>query len=418
MPTAVQIRLLGQFAVEVDGVDLVPRLLNGKKGNAFLQYLILQRGAVASNQQLCEALWPEEHNANPESALKTLVSRLRATLSKCSDALGRCIITEHGGYCFNRAAGVAVDLYEFEEIARRLLGDKTAETIEAQRQTVEPERTDAAEGPLYARVAALYRGDLLASSAVQESWLVAQQQRARTLYFKLVHQYAGMLEGQGRTEALIAVCRHALEIDPLQERLELMLMNALIRCGDISGALVQYRRTAALYGQYLDGTPPQALVECYRRLIGAARSPEEAFADFYGESGAECGAGTLVCELATFKTIVRLIALNQEHLKRGVHVLTVEIGETNGVAFAPEQMNRIVQDLQDVLCTVLQKGSVISRFTALRFVALLFTSSRRRCEWMAARIEKAFYRRYEKAEVPLRCRVDILRQDLNRQARP
>ena len=80
MEQQIQISMLGRFAILVDGVDLVAQLSKSKKGLCLLQYLILQEGMPVPNQQLYEVLWPSEASSNPESALKTLISRLRSIL--------------------------------------------------------------------------------------------------------------------------------------------------------------------------------------------------------------------------------------------------------------------------------------------------------------------------------------------------
>ena len=87
MEQQIQISMLGRFAILVDGTDLVTQLSKSKKGLYLLQYLILQEGMPVPNQQLYEVLWPSEASSNPESALKTLISRLRSILAKYSSTL-------------------------------------------------------------------------------------------------------------------------------------------------------------------------------------------------------------------------------------------------------------------------------------------------------------------------------------------
>ena len=89
MEQQIQISMLGRFTIMVDGVDLVAQLSKSKKGLSLLQYLILQEGMPVPNQQLYEVLWPSEASSNPESALKTLISRLRSILAKYSSTLSR-----------------------------------------------------------------------------------------------------------------------------------------------------------------------------------------------------------------------------------------------------------------------------------------------------------------------------------------
>ena len=101
MEQRIQIQMLGRFAILVNGVDIAPKLSKSRKGLSLLQYLILQEGVSVPNQQLYEVLWPSEESSNPESALKTLVSRMRTILLRQSETLSRCIVTDRGSYKFN-----------------------------------------------------------------------------------------------------------------------------------------------------------------------------------------------------------------------------------------------------------------------------------------------------------------------------
>jgi DNA-binding SARP family transcriptional activator len=42
MEQKIQIKMLGRFAILVDGTDVVPQLSKSKKGLSLLQYLLLQ----------------------------------------------------------------------------------------------------------------------------------------------------------------------------------------------------------------------------------------------------------------------------------------------------------------------------------------------------------------------------------------
>ena len=158
MEQRIQIQMLGRFAILVNGVDIAPKLSKSRKGLSLLQYLILQEGVSVPNQQLYEVLWPSEESSNPESALKTLVSRMRTILLRQSETLSRCIVTDRGSYKFNMGLDIEVDLYEFRKLSATLL----------RKQDVAPE-----DAPMYDRIIKLYRGDLLAESSVQENWATA-----------------------------------------------------------------------------------------------------------------------------------------------------------------------------------------------------------------------------------------------------
>ena len=93
----VKVFMLGRFEIVANGTEVIKSLGSSKKRIVLLEYLILNRDKPILMKDLFEVLWPGENSTNPESALKTLVSRLRATLSDYSPDLSDCIITERGG---------------------------------------------------------------------------------------------------------------------------------------------------------------------------------------------------------------------------------------------------------------------------------------------------------------------------------
>ena len=175
----IEIKMLGRFAILVDRTDIASELSKSKKGLALLQYLILQEGAAVPNQQLYEVLWPSESSSNPESALKTLISRMRAVLGKYSEKLSKCIVTERGSYRFDTSLNLNVDLYEFKRLQHQL----------AQKRSMEEE-----DLPLYDCALRIYTGDLLYDGNGQESWASSDHIELHGNYLKLVYRYLDELE--------------------------------------------------------------------------------------------------------------------------------------------------------------------------------------------------------------------------------
>jgi len=158
MVDQVRIRMFGGFSIFVNDECCDQIVAKSKKGMALLQYLILKYDTAAPNYKLIEVLWPNEESSNPENALKTLISRFRSILNQCSDGLGGCILATRGGYQFVMTEGLSLDLFEFEDLAKKLEGCIT----------LTPETT-----ALFQEVLALYIGDLLAGSD-QDDWAISR----------------------------------------------------------------------------------------------------------------------------------------------------------------------------------------------------------------------------------------------------
>ena len=111
----IRIHMLGRFEIYVNDVRVDMALSKSKKGCMLLQYLLLHRNETVPFTDLYSTLWPNEESANPESALKTLVSRVRTILAKVSTDLGDCITTGRGVYSWNPYLKCYIDVVEFED---------------------------------------------------------------------------------------------------------------------------------------------------------------------------------------------------------------------------------------------------------------------------------------------------------------
>ena len=94
MADTVRIQMMSSFMIYINEQQADQLVNRSRKGAALLQYLILNRGRPVQNNRLLDALWNDETSANPENALKTLVSRMRTLLNQLSPGLGQCIAAD------------------------------------------------------------------------------------------------------------------------------------------------------------------------------------------------------------------------------------------------------------------------------------------------------------------------------------
>ena len=394
MEQTIEIKMLGHFSILVDGVDVAPQLSKSKKGLALLQYLILQEGASVPNQQLYEVLWPSESSSNPESALKTLISRMRTVLSKYSEDLSRCIVTDRGSYRFNTELNLDVDLYEFKRMQTRLLQTRSVEEVDL---------------PMYEHAVSVYTGDLLADSNGQESWASAQHIELHGNYLKLVYRYLDELERLERFDEITYVCRKALEIDAFDEKLHISLMNAMLKIGSINEALMQHKHATEIYYKYLGMQPTEGIQEFYKKIISADKSLDESLSIICDElKTATENVGAFMCEYAIFKEIYNLQVRNLERVDMRVFVMLVMLRGMDGKPIEPIKLNNMMNGLQEIMRTSLRKGDVVSQFSASQFALLLPMQAKENGAIVMERIKKGFYKRYSRSNVILSYRIGSL----------
>ncbi len=160
MAAKVTIRMMGLFTVEAaDGIH-EELMAKSRKGISLVQYLIFERGKPISSQRLIRELWSGSRNENPESALKTMVSRMRSMLSAISPELGNCIVSGQGTYRWQNQPGISVDALEIIDIFHAL--NKGVPDEEVLRKT--DRLLDLFRGDLY------LTGDFLGGQAIA-NWL-------------------------------------------------------------------------------------------------------------------------------------------------------------------------------------------------------------------------------------------------------
>ena len=98
MRDIIRIQMMGEFVIYINERQADHMVNKSRKGLALIEYLIVGHGQPVSNQRLLSAFWGDERVTNPENALKTLISRVRAMLSQISPDLGGCIVADRGAY--------------------------------------------------------------------------------------------------------------------------------------------------------------------------------------------------------------------------------------------------------------------------------------------------------------------------------
>ena len=306
----VKVFMLGRFEIVANGTEVIKSLGSSKKRIVLLEYLILNRDKPILMKDLFEVLWPGENSTNPESALKTLVSRLRATLSDYSPYLSDCIITERGGYRWNPALDCEIDVFSFEAACNDVLRAASL-TPEVRAQA--------------ATLMTLYAGELLPNSDM-DAWVVARSVFLHNMYLKAVQHYIVLLKGEDAHDEIAQVCRLALDVDAFDATLNLELMTALLKIGRSSEALAQYNHATDLHYNQLGIQPPEGMLEFYKKLIKIDNASKTDIDSIRAELCADdTRSGAFVCEYVIFKDIYQLHMRNLSRLGTTMFIALITI---------------------------------------------------------------------------------------------
>lgn len=218
--------LLGSLSITLD--DRPVAHLESDKVRALLARLALEPERAFRREALSALLWPEAAPAQAAQNLRQALYNLRRALGEAF------LLTTPQTVQFNAAADVTVDALTW-----RRLWSETQTHRHRRRETCPPclERL--------AKAVSLYRGDLLAGFALQDSaefddWLAVERERLHVQALDALTLLANAAERRGDYPAAQEYARRLLALEPWQEAAHRHLMRLLALDGRRAAALEQF----------------------------------------------------------------------------------------------------------------------------------------------------------------------------------
>jgi DNA-binding SARP family transcriptional activator len=222
----VEIRLLGEFGVWIDGRAIPPSAWELRRPAEIVKILALARGHRLARDQVVETLFGHLDPDAGAAALHKAASQARSVLG-ASDA----VVLQSREVALAPAAEVSTDLEHFEQAARRAL--------------------DSGKKELCASAAALYGGELLPGDRYAD-WADARRESVRALHLTLLRRAGAWA--------------NVVELEPCDERAQLSLMRLYADSGNRAAALRQFRRLREALGKELGIAPSSEAIELYESL--------------------------------------------------------------------------------------------------------------------------------------------------------
>lgn len=237
-----RLQTLGSFRLWREGVEVEPRAWKRQKARELFLVLLTRRGSLQQKEALCDLLWPE---ASPQAANRDF----RVALHALSEVLdpdrprnepARWIERRDAGYAFRPGPEVALDVQDFEGLARRARELLPTEPAEADR--------------LMRRALALYRGDFLEDYPYAD-WAAPERERLRELYLGMAEAVAHRALETGDEELAGTTAHAILARDRCWEEAWRILMRLHLAQGRAFMALRVYEQCAQALEEEL-GVPP------------------------------------------------------------------------------------------------------------------------------------------------------------------
>jgi len=240
---SVQLKLLGGFAASLPlgrPVELV-----GKKNQALLAYLAVNRGKRYSREKLMGLLWGDRGEVQARGSLRQALAALKVALAGVEPLP---LVLDGDSVALDPAA-VSTDVASFEQLV-------SSGSVDDLRQA-----------------AKLYEGDLLDGLALRDpafdEWLSVERARLREAAIGALGRLTAQLKGP---EAL-AMGKRLVALDPLREASHRALMQAHATAGEKTLALQQYARCRDLLKVELGVAPARETEEMRQRILADEPQP-------------------------------------------------------------------------------------------------------------------------------------------------
>ena len=366
----IQVNMLGALRLRYSGQEVGHQASRSQKLRSVLAYFMIHRNRVVSREELLDRFWNNDRSGNPNSALKTLIFRLRAVLAKLLGDDAQPLISHQGGYQWNEALPCKFDIDEFELLCR------TLEDVDLPLQV----RLEQLE-----KIFQIYQGDFLDELSF-DLWSVSLRNRYHNMYLERMKEYAALLQERHEYTLLYRICHKALEIDPLDETLHACYIRAMMGLGDEQKAEGHYHQVAELLTTTFGVAPSAELRALHRKLIHSdaeeEAEPEMPERDLW-EGPRRRGA--FLCSYRVFRETFQIEARRSNRSQHLLHLVLLHVTPLTD----SETDRRAVDNFQDVLVNSLRSGDVVSRFQTNQYLVLVQTMQAEGPEIAIARVMEA-----------------------------
>ena len=220
--------------------------------------LVLERRRVLPRDELADALWGESLPSSWDSALRNLVSRVRAFVGEAGLDPDEAMVGTRDGYQLRLPEDAVVDV---EEAADLVQGADAA--------AADGQHREAAEAAAAARAA--LTPPLLAG--VDNVWLDAQRERLSALRVRAAELEAGARLALGDAGAAVVAAADAVAAAPYRESAFRLLMGAHAAAGNRAEALRVYERCRRMLAEEMGVSPSPETEADYVALLGTEPDP-------------------------------------------------------------------------------------------------------------------------------------------------
>jgi SARP family transcriptional regulator, regulator of embCAB operon len=247
-----RIYLSGRLTIEADGIRIEPHDFPGQQARVAFALLVGERSDPVPRSALAEALWMDRLPPSWDTALSSIVSKLRSLLSRAGLDGGNVLSTRDGCHELRLPRGTWVD----HEVAADSIHE-----AEAALRTDDPAR---AYGPS-AVAQHIARRPFLAGE--QGRWVEQRRERLASILVRALECRTHVYLWNGEHSLAVEAAREAVAVEPFRETAYQLLMRAHAAAGNTAEALRVYERCRTLIAEELGVSPSPQTKAVHTELL-------------------------------------------------------------------------------------------------------------------------------------------------------
>lgn len=251
-PPPLAFRTLGRFEVRRGAWVVEPAAWERKVAERVVRLLLIRAGELVPEDELIEAFWPGKSPASARRSLQTAVSSARAVLDLPWEPSR--IEAGERSYALTLGHGDRLDAVAFEGAAERALAVEGAERVS---------RLEAA--------ARLWTGEPLPEERYSD-WAAPWRARMLSLRGEVLAALADAHRLRGDHAGALRAARALVDLDPLDEHAQRLLIGAYAAAGRRGDALRQFLECRRALVEELGIEPDAETLALQRRILAGERA--------------------------------------------------------------------------------------------------------------------------------------------------
>jgi DNA-binding SARP family transcriptional activator len=354
-------------------------LSNGSKRSQQLwnlfKYILTYRNKRIIQESFFDILWSEKECDNPVKALQNLIYRLRMLLNyEGINKDGESIINySQGCYSWNKEFHYWTDVDEFEDRYKRAKAFEKSDNF-----------FNAIE--CYQKALMLYKGEYLSEDSCNE-WVTPIRNYYHRIYMDIIDKLTKLLKHYGRTKDILKVCEGALMIQPFEESIHLLYIEALIEFGNIKQAQSQYEYVTSMLYKEMGVKPSTALRNLYHQI---KRNDDKILLDINSIQeimmDKDDSDGAFFCESDTFISVYKLECRRVARTKQVLFIGMLTISRLKNRKQDSKVLTKAMGSLLDILIQDLRTGDVVTEWSEAQILVLLPGTTFEQADMVLSRI--------------------------------